>query len=92
MVHAENGAGRQVPDLFLFFEKALCELKASSLQLTYISIALNLAYNKNKLYDTLGYWSRYMVNFDFVGKGLKIVSPSLFAYDFSRKIFSHVLF
>ena len=40
-----------------FFEKALFEVKASGPQLTfkYISIALNLAYNKNKLNKTLGY-------------------------------------
>ena len=30
--HAENKAGRLVPDLFLFFEKALYEVKASGLQ------------------------------------------------------------
>ena len=31
--HAENEAGRLVPDLFLFFKKALYEVKASGLQL-----------------------------------------------------------
>ena len=33
--HAENEAGRLVPDLFLFFKKALYEVKASSLQLSF---------------------------------------------------------
>ena len=33
--HAENEAGRLVPDLFLFFKKALYELKASGLQLSF---------------------------------------------------------
>ena len=36
---------------------------ASSFQ--YILIALNLGYNKNKLYETLDYWSRDMLNFNF---------------------------
>ena len=31
--HAENEAGRLVPDLFLIFKKALYEIKASGLQL-----------------------------------------------------------
>ena len=31
--HAENEAERLVPDLFLFFKKALQEVKASDLQL-----------------------------------------------------------
>ena len=30
--HAENVAGSLVPDFFLFFEKALYEVKASGLQ------------------------------------------------------------
>ena len=53
----------------------------------YISIALNLEYNKNKLYKTLDYWSRNMLSFNFPGKGLGLVSPSDFVYDFPRKIF-----
>ena len=32
--HAENEAGRLVPDLFLFFKKALYEVKANDLQLS----------------------------------------------------------
>ena len=52
-----------------------------------MSIALNLAYNKNKLYKTLGYWSRGMLNFNFSEKGLGIVSPSHFVHDFPRKMF-----
>ena len=30
---------------------------------------LNLAYHRNKLYETLEYWSRDMLNFDFFRKG-----------------------
>ena len=33
--HAENEAGRLVPELFLFFKKALCEVKANGLQLNF---------------------------------------------------------
>ena len=33
--HAENDAGRLVPDLFLFLKKALYEVKASDLQLSF---------------------------------------------------------
>ena len=52
-----------------------------------MSIALNLAYSENKLYKTFDYWSKDMFNFDFLEKGLGIVSPANFVYDFSRKIF-----
>ena len=31
-------------------------------------MALNLAYNKNKLYKTLDYWAKDMLNFDFFYK------------------------
>ena len=48
---------------------------------------MNLAYNKNKLYKTLDYWSSVMLNFDFSEKGLKVVYLLHFVYDFSRKIF-----
>ena len=36
----------------------------------------------NKLYKTLEYWYRDMLKFDFLEKGLGIVSPSHFLYDF----------
>ena len=44
-------------------------------------------YNKNKLYQTSDCWSRYILNFDFLKKGLGPVSPLHFVLDFSRKIF-----
>ena len=51
-------------------------------------IPLNLPYNKNKLYKTLDYRSRDMLNFRFLEMdGLGLVSPPHFVYDFSRKIF-----
>ena len=43
-------------------------------------------YNKNKLYKTLDYGSRDKLNFDFLEKGLGIVFPVHFMYDFSRKM------
>ena len=73
---------------FLIFWKSL--LAKSKWFATYfqnISIALNLAYNKNKLYKTLDYWSRDMLNFNFSEKGLGLVSPPHLVYDFSRKMF-----
>ena len=53
----EISEGRLVPDLFIFCEKAQYEVKASSLKLNFniYMIALNLAYNINKLYITLDY-------------------------------------
>ena len=50
--HAENKAGRLVPDLFCFLEKLY--MKSAAL-FQYLSIALNLAYNKNNLYEMLDY-------------------------------------
>ena len=52
----------------------------------------HLVYNKNKLYKALDYWFRDMLNFDFLEKGLEMVSPSHFENDFSRKSGSHVIF
>ena len=53
----------------------------------YTSIALKLAYNINKLFKTLHNWSRDMLNFHFLDKGLGIVSPAHFVYDFPTEIF-----
>ena len=61
--------------------------KWSAAQLVYTLIVLHLAYNKNKLHKSLDYWSRYILNFDFVEKGQGIVSTSHFMYDFSRKMY-----
>ena len=52
-----------------------------------ISIALKLAYNRNKLFKTLHYWSRNMLNFEFLDKGLGMVSSVYFVYNFSRNMF-----
>ena len=52
-----------------------------------ISIALKLVYNRNKLFKTLHYWPRNMLNFEFLDRVLGMVSPVHFVYDFSRKMF-----
>ena len=41
----------------------------------------------NKLCKTLDYWSKDILNFDFLEKVLGIVFPPHFVYDFSRKMF-----
>ena len=55
-----------VPDLFLFFKKALHDVKASGLQFSFnilFLIFLNVAYNKNNLLtilkQTLDNWPKY---------------------------------
>ena len=73
----------------LIFKKCLIwgKSKWSATYFQYILIALNLGCNKNKLCKTLDYWSRDMLNFNFSEKGLGLVSPPHFMYDFSRKMF-----
>ena len=53
--------------LLFIFKKCLIwgKSKWSAAYFQYISIALSLGYNKNKLYKTLNYWSRDMLNFNF---------------------------
>ena len=85
---SENDAGELVPVHFWFFKKPLYYVKTCGLQLDFtISIALKLAYNRNKLLKTLHYWSRDMLNFVILNKGLGITSPAHFVYDFSTKMF-----
>ena len=50
-------------------------------------IVLDLTYNKNKLYKTLEYWFKDMLNFNFSEKGLELVSLAHFVYDFLKKMF-----
>ena len=67
--YVKDEAGKLVPDLFLFFKKALClEKEWFAAWFHYILTALKLEYNSNKLLKTLHYWSRDMLNFDFLGK------------------------
>ena len=86
--HAEKEERRLVPDLFLFFKKAIWgKSKSYAAYFQHFAIAFNLVYNKNKPYETFSYESRDMLKFVFLEKGLGIVSPTYFVYSFSRKIF-----
>ena len=74
--------------LFIFWKSLIWgKSKWSAAQFRYISTVLSLPYNKNKLYETLDYWSRDMLNFHCSEKGPGLVSPPHFVYDFSRKMF-----
>ena len=53
----------------------------------YFSIAFKLTDNWNKLFKTLHYWSRDMLNFHFLNKSLGIMSPAHFVYDFLTKVY-----
>ena len=56
-----------------------------------ISIALKLPYNQNKLLKLYTIdpeiYKLLILNFDVIDKGLGIVSPAHFVYDFSPKMF-----
>ena len=72
--------------LFIFWKSfILGKSKLSAAWFHYISIALKLAYNRNKLFTTLHHWSRDILTFDFLDKGLGIVSSAHFVYDCSAK-------
>ena len=82
--------GRETNSRPLFiFRKSLKwgESRWSAVWFCYISINVNLIYNKSKLNKTLEYWSRVMSNFNFSEKSLGLVSPPHFVHDFSRKVF-----
>ena len=75
------------PLFFFFLNFMLAKSKWSAAWLHYISIALKLAYSRNKLFKTLHYWSRNMLNFECLDQGLGIIAPAHFVYDFSTKMF-----
>ena len=85
----ENEAGILVPDLFLVFRKALYELKASALHLSFdmFQYSSTCHTKKNKLYETLTYWWRHILNIDFMNASVAIVYPLHLVYDLSRKMF-----
>ena len=66
----------------MFPKKALYEVKTSGLQLRFRIIALYLVFRENKVYETLYYGSIVMLDFDFLEKGLGVVSLSHFENDF----------
>ena len=70
-----------IPIFVFVFPKTLYYAIASGLQFTF---------NRPQLIQTVWNfknWSRDMLNFDFLEKWLRIVSPSHFVYDFSRTLF-----
>ena len=74
--------------LFIFLKSfILSESKWSAAWFHYVLMALKLAYNKNKQLKTLHYWSRDILNFEFLDKGLGLVSPPHFVYTFSPKMY-----
>ena len=47
-----------------------------------------MAYNVNRMYKTLDYWSWGMLNFDLLEKGLGVGPAPHFTYDFQEFVFS----
>ena len=64
------------------------ESKWSAAFFQFISIVFNLTCIKNKLCKTLDYWSKDMLNFELLEKGLGINFSPYLVYDFSRFFFS----
>ena len=58
----------------------------SLISITFDSSQLGKQLNQN-IYKTLEDWSRDMLNFDLLVKGLEIVSLPYFVHGFSRKMF-----
>ena len=82
------GRGTSSSQFFVFLKSfILGKRKWSEAWFHYISIALKLAYNRKNLFKILHCWSRDMLIFDILDKGLGIVSPAHIVYDFSTKIF-----
>ena len=80
--------GTSPSPLFVFFKSVILgKSKCSAAWFLYIFIVLKLAYNRNNLFKTLHFRSRDVLNFDILDKGLGIVSPADFMYDFSTKMF-----
>ena len=69
----------------LFFKLVLYEVKASAQRLSFniYCYSFTWTHNRNKLYKTSDCWSRDMSNFDFLKKGLELVSEPHFVHDFS---------
>ena len=55
-------------------------------------VSLTLTSNKTEVYKALDYWSRDILNFNYLEKGLGIVSPPHFVYELSKKIVSNAVF
>ena len=81
--YAENEIGILVPKLFLFFKKTYIKWK----QVVCSVVSVYFDSPQLELNKILGYWSRDILNWSFSEKGLGLVPPPYFLYDFSRKMF-----
>ena len=80
--------GREISSRHFFFNKLNMRWKQVICSLVSIYFdSPQPVINKSKLYKTLDCWSRNMLNFQFSGTGLGLVSPPHFANDFSWKMF-----
>ena len=76
-------AGILVPYIFLVFKKAIYEVKANGLQLSFNIFRQPQLRIQSKQFV----WNfRLLINLDFLEKGLGIVSALHFVHDFSRKM------
>ena len=71
---------------------SICQLeygswKANGLQLSFNIFGSPSTWHTTKTNKTLDYWSKDMLNFDFLEKVLGTISLPHFVYDFSRKMF-----
>ena len=57
----------------------------------YFLIALNLAYNKNKLYKTVDYWLKDILNFDFFRKWSGNSFSTIFYVWFSNNVWCNAI-
>ena len=91
--HAKNEARRLLPNFFFFFlKKVLNEEKklVSTLAWIYFGspwLGHTVRKNKKKLHKFSGCWSKEMLNFGILEKGLGLVPPPHFVYNSSRENF-----
>ena len=72
--------------LFIFWKSLIwCESNWFAAYFRYISIALTLSYKKSKVYKTLDYWSRDLLNFNFSGNSF---STTFCVWFFQKNCFS----
>ena len=79
--------GREASSRLLFvFKKTFFGVKTSACNLVSIKFdSRQLSIQYKQTVKNLDHWSRVMLNFDFLAKGLGIVLPPRFMYDFSIK-------
>ena len=75
-------------------KKALYEVKSSDWFLSFNMFwsSSSWTYNKNKTYETSGYWSREKLNYDFIKVSSGTIFVTSFCAWFFKKSISHVTF